>query len=262
MPPWLFAACAACLAACGGSGNGSNDPPPVAPLPPQPPAPAPPPSPPPPPPPKTIGIDFDFSIGRAGWDALASDYLVGQEARIAFEHRIAPLPPPLVADNAYLLSSLNESDDVWMFIYRRVDGLLANRTYRFDASLTVATNGGRQCNGIGGAPGESVTIKAGIVGLAPETRVERGNYVAVNFDKGVQTVGSTGVRVIGDFSSSSPDCTDPPYERKTLATPVGGGVATADSSGSLWIVIGTDSGFEGRTAIYYLSGSAELTPLS
>ncbi len=261
MRTWLLATCAACLGACGGSNDGGDTPPPVAPLPPQPPAPAPPPSPPPPLPP-VIRIDFDFSADRAGWDALASDYLVGQETRIAFEHRVTALPPPLGAGNAYLLSSLNESDDVWMFIHRRVDGLVPNHSYRFDASFTIATNGGHQCNGIGGAPGESVTVKAGIIGLAPETRIERGNYVAVNFDKGVQTVGSAGVRVVGDFSSSSPECTDTPYELKMLATPVGGAVASADASGSLWIVIGTDSGFEGRTAIYYLSGSAELTPLS
>lgn len=253
---WLLAALAAGLGACGGSDGGGDNPPPVAPLPPQPPPPTPPPSPPP-----VIRVDFDFSAGREGWDALASDYRVGQEGRIAFEHRLAPLPSPLGTDNAYLLSSTNESDDVWMFIFRRIDGLLPHRSYRFEASLTIAANGGRQCNGIGGSPGASVTIKAGIVGLQPETRIERGDYVAVNFDKGVQTTGSAGVRVIGDFSTGSPDCTDTPYELKMLETPVDGAVASTDSAGSLWIVIGTDSGFEGRTVIYYLSGSANLTPL-
>ena len=34
----------------------------------------------------------------------------------------------------------------------------------------------------------------------------------------------------------------------------------ADAQGRLWIVIGTDSGFEGRTEIYYLDGVATFTP--
>jgi hypothetical protein len=37
-------------------------------------------------------------------------------------------------------------------------------------------------------------------------------------------------------------------------------MVTSDAAGRLWIVIGTDSGFEARTEIYYLEGSVLFTP--
>jgi hypothetical protein len=38
-------------------------------------------------------------------------------------------------------------------------------------------------------------------------------------------------------------------------------VIAADAFGRLWYVIGTDSGFESRTEIYYLDGAATFTPV-
>lgn len=243
------------LVGCGGSDDvGPAPPPPVPPIPPPPP-------PPPPPTPQPVQISFDFSAGVAGWEALYSDYAIGQEAQIAFTAGPAALPPPLIPGAGYRLSSKNESDDVWMFIFRQVINLIPNRTYRLDIQVDIAANGGTRCPGIGGSPGEAVTLKAGAVPVRPATRIERGTYVAINFEKGAQSVGSREVPVIGDFSTSPGNCLNPPYERKTLATPAGGATVTADAGGSLWLVIGTDSGFEGATTIYYLGGLVTLTPL-
>ena len=177
-----------------------------------------------------------------------------------FTQGFAVLPLPLAPGGGYLLSSRNESDDVWMFIFRQIVNLIPNRSYRLDMQIGVAANGGSRCPGIGGSPGEAVTIKAGGVSQRPATRIERGTYVAVNFEKGAQSAGSREVPVIGDFSTGSTNCFNPPYERKALTTPIGGAIVTTDANGSLWLVIGTDSGFEGTTAIYYLNGSATLTP--
>jgi hypothetical protein len=258
----IVAASSGILFGCGGSDDVGPAPPPmVPPISPAPPAPPLPPPPPPTPQPQPVRLDFSFNATQEGWEAVYSDYALGQEQGIQFGHRIADLPAPLTPGRGYLLSSKNESDDVWMFIYREVTDLAPSRGYRIDISLRAATNGGRQCVGIGGSPGESVTIKAGGVSIRPETRIERGNYVTVNFDKGVQTVGSQNVPVIGDFTSNSPTCTNIAYETKSLMTPANGAVVTTDARGSLWLVVGTDSGFEGLTAIYYLSISAQLTPV-
>ena len=36
--------------------------------------------------------------------------------------------------------------------------------------------------------------------------------------------------------------------------------ATADADGSLWVVVGTESGFEATTTLFYKSISVTLTP--
>jgi hypothetical protein len=85
----------------------------------------------------------------------------------------------------------------------------------------------------------------------------------VNFEKDKQglPVGGDQVVTIGNFANSTEICSGGTYELKTLSsTGTRSGFATSDSSGRLWLVIGTDSGFESRTEIYYLEGSATFTP--
>jgi hypothetical protein len=56
-------------------------------------------------------------------------------------------------------------------------------------------------------------------------------------------------------------CNQSFYALKTLKSPVDRiPSVTADASGRLWFVIGTDSGFESRTEIYYLEGAVTFTP--
>jgi hypothetical protein len=59
--------------------------------------------------------------------------------------------------------------------------------------------------------------------------------------------------VIGDFSN---DTDQEAYTLKTVSneTPFG---AETDENGNLWIIIGTDSGFEATTTIYYNSVKVE-----
>ena len=37
-------------------------------------------------------------------------------------------------------------------------------------------------------------------------------------------------------------------------------VVTPGADGSVWLIVGTDSGFEGRTSLYYTRVVAEFTP--
>jgi hypothetical protein len=38
-------------------------------------------------------------------------------------------------------------------------------------------------------------------------------------------------------------------------------IVTSSDQGELWLLVGTDSGFEGRTTLYYQSVSAMLVPV-
>jgi hypothetical protein len=39
-------------------------------------------------------------------------------------------------------------------------------------------------------------------------------------------------------------------------------MATASSAGDLWLLVGTDSGYEGTTSLYYQRIEVELIPIS
>lgn len=222
--------------------------------------PLPPPS--PPPPPGTRTFTFSFATNFAGWEPAYSDYALGQEASIDFAFGHERLPDPLDNRSGIFLSSDNVSDDVFMYATRLVDGLDRNTRYRVDLSLTLATNAPPNCPGIGGSPGEGVTVKAGAVGFRPETVIESGNFVGVNFDKGNQTQSGNDVVSIGNFAQTTTgSCSSPVYRLKTLSIGSGGPIVTSDGSGRVWLVIGTDSGFEGLTKVYFLDATATLRPV-
>ncbi len=72
-----------------------------------------------------------------------------------------PLPAPLQPSPALFLGGDNRSDDLFMFYKAHVGGLLPGASYFVRFEVEVATNVPMGCVGIGGAPGESVWVKAG-----------------------------------------------------------------------------------------------------
>jgi hypothetical protein len=223
-------------------------------------SPAPTPAPTPPPAPAPVVIVSSFAAGFDGWQASYADYTPGQEATIGFASGHERLPAPLDMNAGVFLASDNRSDDVFMYLWRPVTGLAPGRRYRVEMTVTVATNAPPSCPGIGGAPGESVYLKAGAAPREPANRIE-GGAVVTNLDKGNQSVGGSEIVLIGDFAQTvAGDCAAPLYQRKTLVTGAGAPFVTSDAAGRLWLVIGTDSGYEGHTRAYVLEAGATLTP--
>ncbi len=183
------------------------------------------------------------------------------ESGMKFVAEFRRLPPPLDNRFGFLVGGTNRSDDLFMFIWREVSGLAPNRLYKVETDVTIATNIGRNCAGVGGSPGEGVVIKAGASPARPAPTLVNG-YYRVNFekDRNPLPIGGDQVVTIGDFANSTEICSGGSYELKKLSSSgTRSGMVTSDSAGRLWIVIGTDSGFEARTDIYYLEGSVHFT---
>ena len=228
-------------------------------------SPTPTPTPTPPPPPITR-VNFSFASGLDGFTAETADYAPGMELGengMKFVAERRRLPAPLDNRFGLLVGGTNRSDDLFMFIWREVTGLTPNQDYRVGVDVTIATNIGRNCVGVGGSPGESVVIKAGASPVRPAPTLVNG-YYRVNFekDRNPLPIGGDQVVTIGNFANSTAVCSGGTYELKALSSSnTRTGLVTSDSSGRLWLVIGTDSGFEARTEIYYLEGSATFTPV-
>ena len=67
--------------------------------------------------------------------------------------------------------------------------------------------------------------------------------------------------VVGDVANSIPCGNPPQWELKQLSSGSGAVEATTDGSGSLWLFVGTDSGFEATTSVYYTWVTATFEPL-
>ncbi len=199
--------------------------------------------------PQTIRIDF--RQGSQGWTAGFADYPLGQDEFYELEADYRPLEEPLDASQSgHYLSGNNHSDDLWMYVKGPVSGLDANHTYSVRFEVEIATRVPNGCFGVGGSPGEGVTLKAGASDVEPES-VTTGSDWRMNVDKGNQANGGENALVVGDMANSVP-CGEPPqWELKQLSSGAESIRVTADGDGRVWLFAGTDSGFEATTSVYY-----------
>ena len=209
----------------------------------------------------------ELSAGAQGWQAGFADYPAGQEAfhELVADHR--SLPNALDAGRSALyISGNNHSDDRFMFYSRRVTGLVPGARHEADLEVEIATDVPTGCGGGGGSPGESVYVKAGAGEREPATSVDASGWVRiVGFDKGNQAVGGSHARVLGNVANSLPCQVEDGevvrrWELKTLRTPSPVEVR-ADAQGAVWLLVGTDSGFEATTSLFYTRVVATLKRL-
>jgi hypothetical protein len=156
-------------------------------------------------------------------------------------------------------------DDLFMFLKRRLgidDGLVAGPEYRIKVTIVFASNAPSCAVDIGGAPGESVYLKAGASTAEPDVYLDSAdNDYRMNVDKGSGN-GDSGeaASVIGDVANGLSAEEDPRYvslkrQHEHEYT------VTASPDGELWLLVGTDSGFEGLTGIYYQSIAVTMNPV-
>jgi len=199
--------------------------------------------------------NYTFAVDTEGWQGGFADYAKDMEESYELRFSHSTLPEPLnTNEGAVRMSGNNHSDDLFMFMKTRLNELDANATYAVTFTVEFASNIPDNTPGIGGSPGEGVLIKAGATTIEPMAVLDSSGYYRMNIDKGNQVSSGADMVVIGDFSNDS-DIAE--YRLKTVknSTPL---YVTADENGSAWLIIGTDSGFEGVTEIYYNDVTVDL----
>jgi hypothetical protein len=215
---------------------------------------------PPPPTRAQIVITDSFNTGDHGWQPLFFDY-----APITFDMNLnaalRPLPPELgVAGVGYMVSGNNHSDDLFMLLTKKLTAL-PNQRYSVVFRIVVASNAGSGCGGIGGSPGESVTLKAGASGTEPRVDLDSGGHWRINLDVGGQIHGGHDMSVVSSIANGTSDCRGVAPYVTLVRDHQHPNVVTTSATGDLWLLVGTDSGFEGITTLYYESIDVVLTPV-
>jgi hypothetical protein len=233
--PAFIAICLICMASCGGTKQSSVPATPQV-------------------------VQVDFSAGAQNWVAGFADYPAGQETFFQLASGVQPLPTPLdQTKTGFFISGINHSDDLFMFLKAKVTGLKPNTVYQASFHVEFATSAPQNCIGVGGPPGEGVFVKAGASVAEPQGVLQSDGFLRMNVDKGQQAVGGKDAIVIGNVANSSTDCLNPVFQTKALDSASAFSVQT-DSTGSLWLLVGTDSGFEGTTSLYYRLMKVTFTP--
>ena len=206
-----------------------------------------------------LTFHYSFDQDAEGWTGDFTDLPVDYEADIyELEFGHSPLPEELGEHGKALrISGINRSDDLFMYVKKHLasaDAIEPNTTYRIVFEVEFATNAPAGAVGVGGPPGEAVWVKVGAADVEPipVAELDMGDdyYYLLNVDKGRQNEDGQNALRIGDVAKVEDDSFDL-YELKTLDNKTKPLEISSDAQGNLWIFVGTDSGFEGRTTLYY-----------
>lgn len=192
---------------------------------------------------------YDFNEGQQDWVADFADYPTGPTDSVGYELNFCytNLPGNLANKKGIMMSGTNHSGDLFMFMKKKVTGLVPETYYTIVFEVELASNASSQSVGADG-PG-SVYLKAGAVSTEPKKVIDGSSYV-MNLDKGNRSQGGSDLVVLGHIGVA-PNTTQ--YTLITRSNEMSNTpfIARSNSAGELWLVVGTDSAFEGTTTLYY-----------
>lgn len=198
---------------------------------------------------------FTFDQDEQQWTGGFADLPIDHEEHgydVAFRH--ADIPVEGEESRGLLLTGNNHSDDLFMYVTRGFgpeDGLTPGTPYTVDVSFDLATNVPPGMMGIGGSPGESVYIKAGVVDRQPQAEegaADGEGYYVMNLDTGSQSRGGEDMTVLGNAAKAEGEgAGDESFRYKPFQASF---EVTTNQDGRLWVIIGADSGFEGISRLY------------
>jgi hypothetical protein len=194
----------------------------------------------------------DFAVSQNDWQADFSDFPVGEDDSTFYELKFAytDRPASVGSGKSIMLSGNNHSDDLFMFMKKKLSGLSPNTDYTVVFDVELASNAPRGYAGTGGAPGESVFLKAGASGMEPKKVIESNQYT-FNLDKGSQANAGLMSTVLGNIATAENSANYSIITRSNGASNAAPFIGRSNSNGEIWLFVGTDSGFEGTTTVYY-----------
>lgn len=194
-------------------------------------------------------VTFDFEKDDAGFTPVFADCPAEDGVDDFYELRHGWAELPMGGGKGLFLSGNNHSDDLFMGYYKELPGLKPGRLYEFHVTFRLATNVDGGMIGVGGSPGASVFVKGGVTTVRPRRTVDELGQYRLNIHKGNQAVGGCDLLVLGNLEKEE-TVRPGEYGWKAFSFTM---LAKADAEGRVYLLLGTDSGFE-ATSSYYLDG--------
>lgn len=207
-----------------------------------------------------VSLHYTFEQGDEGWKGDFADLPVVYDAdiyRLLFARELLPTAGN-TTNYGLKFESMNRSDDLFMFATKRIEGLTPNTTYKASLSFILYTDQAGGMMGVGGAPGEAVSIKAGFVNKEPgkvESNDSGDPYYRMNVDKGNQKTEGEDMKIVG--SMVQPDDSLEGFQPVAMSCET---TLKSNAQGELYVIIGSDSGYEGLTTFYLDEIKVNLAP--
>lgn len=194
-----------------------------------------------------------------GWKAVFAEYPEKDADFYELESGIKNLPSPLdQTKKAFMLSGNNHSDALQMYLVKQLSGLEPNTRYTIETEVELASKYPNGSVGIGGSPGNAVHLisKFATDGYTLNSGKNEFDNVELVLNK-VDALPESILNIdLGDVSIPSEEYIYQLIDRKKSSTP---DMVITDNQGKIWAIVGTWSGFEGISTLYYTRIKITLT---
>jgi hypothetical protein len=193
-------------------------------------------------------FSYDFTASQDGWVGGFADHFDTTSTDFNLVFARTNLPAPLnTSKKALKLAGTNRSDDLFMFLKRKITGLNPNTNYEIKFEVEFASNVPTNKVGVGGSP-DAVMLKAGATLVEPISSLTSDGHYRMNIDHGSQMQQGIDMKNLGTIGVSD-NVTEYTLLTKNNSSQLF--TLRTNASGEVWVIIGTDSGFESRTELYY-----------
>jgi hypothetical protein len=194
---------------------------------------------------------YDFSTDTYGWQGDFADYKAKDSLKSQLLYGFSNRPANISNfddQKSIMLSGNNLSNNLFMFLKKKVDGLIPNKEYtvvfevEFGANVAVLSSE------------DSIYLKVGAAQREPK-KIIQSDYYRINIDKGIAAYdGGNDMTVIGSIGTSVEYSNDYTLVKKSNFSSAKQVIAVrANNDGEVWLVVGTDSAYKGSMSIYYTS---------
>jgi len=208
-----------------------------------------------------VVVGYDFEGDAQGWEPIIVDLPDGYDPEVGdLLTEWLPLPEGLEGHGLYGQGA-NQSDDLFIGWKARVDGLAPATEYLVDADLVMASNMPGEIADEPNSPAE-VYVKVGAIDREPEAIVDDEGWLRLNADKGREEEGGRNAVVLGTIANPNLERGEDlrTFALHELTTRDLGLTGSTDPDGTLWLFMGTDSGYAGFTTQFYDALEVTLTP--
>ncbi len=190
-------------------------------------------------------IEYSFIDDANGWVPFFSDYPQGAEEQYELEFAYTKLPEPLDTNlTSVKLAAVNPGRDLLSCMYVPVTGLIPNATYKVTFNLWIASDIPT------GGPSD-ISIGVGALDTIPVNTLDASDIYRPSFEVDLQNgFSNTNMIVLGTLGATDTTTVYTPIARNNYSRPMN---CRTNNEGKLYLLVGWDSGYDGKIAVYFKS---------
>ena len=194
----------------------------------------------------------EFETGTEDWIGDYALYNRKDTTEIAFLMEKDSLPATIDSLKfSVRMEATNLSDSIFLFMKKKIIGLNPEKTYNVSFDINIGTN----YPDLADATGTKISLKAGASSTEP-VKILNAGYYNVSIKKGLWNVDGPEMVILGDITNGIGRATYQLVNRNSSSKNIS---VKPDSNGVIWVYVGEDSGYKGKTVLYFDNIKVVLT---